>query len=608
MDRGAANDAVFILHVVRFLGRLSSSTDCFHERLIRIVHFQRYIPHAIAMLSDVIRGQIVRRHGRSQNEVRLALTQRIRSSLPLARFQPAVSNLRKAESLAVEVSCLPGIAYPEFDVMNALKLKWILHPLALQDSIFAYFALGQRRLSRHAFAVHFCKTPSTPMSNSSPRTIFHVDMDAFFVSVEELFDPSLKGKPVVVGGQRDERGVVSAASYAARKFGVHSAMPLRTAAKLCPQAVFVNGHPERYREYSGKVHEVLGRFSPLVEMASVDEAYLDMTGTERLHGRPLHSAHQLHTAMKSATQLNCSVGIGSSRLIAKVSSAKAKPNGVLWVLPGEEAKFLAPLAVGDIPGVGKVMEQKLHAIGIQKVGDLARLEDRDLEHRFGKWGLALAGKSRGEDAGGWFDNEVGESVDHEVGESVDPKSISHEHTFDEDTGDAERLQSTLMRLSEMVGRRLREGGYFARTLQLKLRYTDFTTITRAHSLPQPTQMDNQIFEQARRLFFDNWKSGAAVRLLGVQASNFESGSPQLDLLEPSRDQRWQKALKAADHLRDKFGEATIGLARGMKGGFRERTHENPVGLPGKSAREKSGQEKSGQNMSDQKKSDEETSE
>jgi DNA polymerase IV len=411
------------------------------------------------------------------------------------------------------------------------------------------------------------------MSTGSPRTIFHVDMDAFFVSVEELFDPSLKGKPVVVGGQRDERGVVSAASYAARKFGVHSAMQLRTAAKLCPQAIFVNGHPERYREYSGKVHEVLGHFSPLVEMASVDEAYLDMTGTERLHGRPLQSAHRLHAAMKEATQLNCSVGIGTSRLIAKVSSAKAKPNGVLWVLPGQEAKFLAPLAVGDIPGVGKVMEQKLHAMSIERVGDLARLEDRDLAARFGKWGLALAGKSRGEDAGGWFDTAVGENVD--------PKSISHEHTFNEDTGDAERLQSTLMRLSEMVGRRLREGGYFARTIQLKLRYKDFTTITRAHSLEQPTQVDNQIFEQARRLFFANWKASAAVRLLGVQASNFESGPGQLDLLEPARDARWQKALAAADHLRDKFGESAIGLARGMKGGFRERVHENPAALPGK---------------------------
>jgi DNA polymerase-4 len=414
--------------------------------------------------------------------------------------------------------------------------------------------------------------------NSSQRTIFHVDMDAFFVSVEELFDPSLKGKAVVVGGQRDERGVVSAASYAARKFGVHSAMPLRTAAKLCPQAIFVDGHPERYREYSGRVHEVLCRFSPQVEMASVDEAYLDMTGTERLHGPPLRSAHRLHEAMKAETQLNCSVGIGTSRLIAKVSSAKAKPNGVLWVLPQQEAKFLAPLEVRDIPGVGKVMEQKLEALGIRRVGDLARLEDGDLERRFGKWGLALAGKARGEDAGGWFDSQVGEDVD--------PKSISHEHTYGEDTADEERLQSTLMRLSEMVGRRLREGGYHARTIQLKLRYTDFTTITRAHSLDEATQLDTEIYEQARRLFLHNWRKGSAVRLLGVQASNFEAGPAQLDLLEPSRQLRWKKALEAADHLRDKFGESSIGLARGLKGGFRERTHENPVGLPGKSGGKK----------------------
>jgi len=181
---------------------------------------------------------------------------------------------------------------------------------------------------------------STP---ALPRTIFHVDMDAFFVSVEELHDPSLKGKAVVVGGQRNERGVVSAASYEARKFGVHSAMPLRTAAKMCPHAIFINGHPDRYRECSEKVYKVLDSFSPQVEMASIDEAYLDMSGTERLHGPPLKAAHTLHQRMKADTGLNCSVGIGSSRLIAKVSSAQAKPNGVLWIVPGEEAKFLAPL-------------------------------------------------------------------------------------------------------------------------------------------------------------------------------------------------------------------------------------------------------------------------
>jgi len=408
-----------------------------------------------------------------------------------------------------------------------------------------------------------------------PRTIFHVDMDAFFVSVEELYDPSLKGKPVVVGGQRNERGVVSAASYEARKYGVHSAMPLRTAAKMCPQAIFVNGHPDRYREYSEKVYRVLGTFSPQIEMASIDEAYLDMTGTERLHGPPLKAAHSLHQRMKDETRLNCSVGIGSSRLIAKVSSAQAKPNGVLWIVSGEEAKFLAPLDVREIPGVGKVMEKQLHALGILKVGDLAKLEDGELEDRFGKWGLALAGKARGEDAGGWFDTEVGEDVG--------AKSLSHEHTFNEDTADLSRIESTLMRLSEMVGRRLREANLHARTIQLKLRYKDFTTITRAHTLPQPTQLDTEIFESIRTLFRKNWKKGIPVRLLGVHASSLMDavGQTQMDLLEGTKQDRWKSALAAADRLRDKFGESSVGLASGLRGTFRERTHENPASLPGK---------------------------
>ena len=277
--------------------------------------------------------------------------------------------------------------------------------------------------------------------------------------------------------------------------------------------------------------------------------------------------------MKDKTLLNCSVGIGSSRLIAKVSSAQAKPNGVLWIVPGEEAKFLAPLDVREIPGVGKVMESNLHALGISKVGDLARLEETELEERFGKWGMALAGKARGEDAGGWFDNAVGADTE--------AKSISHEHTYNEDSADAAQLESTLMRLCEMVGRRLREGRFHARTIQLKLRYKDFTTITRARTLPAPTQLDTEIFEQVRLLFYKNWKQGAPIRLLGVQASSFATEADQMSLLEGGRQQRWRDALSAADRLRDKFGESTITLAAGMKGSFRERTHENPAGLPGK---------------------------
>jgi DNA polymerase-4 len=405
------------------------------------------------------------------------------------------------------------------------------------------------------------------------RTYFHVDMDAFFVSVEELFDSSLKGKPVVVGGQSHERGVVSAASYAARKFGVHSAMPLRTAYQLCPQAIFIDGHPERYREYSLKVHEVLQSFSPLVEMASVDEAYLDITGTERLYGPPMLAAHRLHERMKAATSLNCSIGIAASRLVAKITSDQAKPNGIMWILPGCEAAFLAPLEVRKVPGVGKVTEKNLHLLGIRKVGDLASLDDDFLEQRFGKWGMALAGKSRGLDAGGWFDSEIGE----EQG----PKSISHEHTFNEDTANLEQIEATLARLSEMVGRRLREHALEARTIQLKLRYSDFSTITRAHSLTRATQLDTEIYEEVRELFRRNWKTGVNVRLLGVHASGWAEGGEQMDLLGEERHQKWKGTLAAADRMRDRFGEKAVSLAASLRGNFKERTHDNPVGLPGK---------------------------
>ncbi len=409
--------------------------------------------------------------------------------------------------------------------------------------------------------------------STSVKTIFHVDMDAFFVSVEELFDPGLKGKAVIVGGQKDERGVVSAASYEARKFGVHSAMPLRTAGKLCPHGIFVDGHPERYRDYSAKVYEVLKGFSPLVEMASIDEAYLDMTGTERLHGNCLEAAHKLHQRMKAETGLNCSIGIASARLVAKVSSDYVKPNGILWIMPGNEAVFLAPLDVRKIPGIGKVMEQNLHAMGIRKVGDLQQLDEEFLAERFGKWGLALAGKSQGQDAGGWFDSEVGEDTD--------PKSVSHEHTFNEDTNRVELLEATLVRLSEMVGRRLREYGLHGRTVQLKLRYSDFSTITRARSLPETTQLDTVIAQEICSLFHGNWKKGAKIRLLGVHVSGFDSPATQMDMLEDNLRQRWGNVLNAADRLRDKYGDSVVSLAGGMKGSFRERTHENPAGLPGK---------------------------
>jgi DNA polymerase IV len=404
------------------------------------------------------------------------------------------------------------------------------------------------------------------------KLYFHLDMDAFFVSVEELFEPSLKGKPVVVGGRPNERGVVSAASYAARKFGVHSAMPLRTAYKLCPQAIFVDGHRERYIEYSRKIYEVLQRFSPRVEMASIDEAYLDLTGTERLHGTPLQAGDKLHQAVHQATDLNCSIGIAASRMVAKVASDQAKPNGILWIVPGQEASFLAPLDVRKIPGVGKVAEANLHACGIRKVGDLAALEEAFLEERFGKWGLALAGKSHGIDAGGWFDKEVGEGGG--------PKSISHEHTFSVDTADTTALDAILVRLSEMVARRLRDHRVWARTLQIKLRYTDFSTFTRSRTLDHASQIDAELAAAARDLFHKAW-NGKPIRLLGVYAQSLETSEGQTSLIDEPRAEDWRRTLAAVDKIREKYGEdGIISLASGMKAGFRARVHEYPSYLPG----------------------------
>jgi DNA polymerase-4 len=315
-------------------------------------------------------------------------------------------------------------------------------------------------------------------------------------------------------------------------------------------------------------------------MASIDEAYLDMTGTERLHGPPLRSAHLLHEKVKRDTELNCSIGIGTSRLVAKISSDQGKPNGICYVLAGCEQAFLAPLEVRKIPGVGKVTEKNLHDLGIKTVGDLAKLDDEFLEEKFGKWGLAMAGKSRGEDAGGYFEGGVSYSEDE-----GDPKSISHEHTFSEDTRDPELLESTLARLSEMVARRLRDHGLRARNVALKLRTSDFATTTRAETLELPTQLDPEIFVVIQRLFRANWKAERGkfplIRLLGVKAADLHAAKQnddgQLSLLQPEApanpSANWENALSAADKLREKYGDSAVSLARGMKGNFRERTHE-----------------------------------
>lgn len=372
------------------------------------------------------------------------------------------------------------------------------------------------------------------------RSILHVDMDAFFVSVELLERPELRGQPVVVGGQKDQRGVVSAASYEARKYGIHSAMPLRTAGRLCPHAVFLDGHHEKYGEWSDRVATILAKFSPVVEMVSIDEAYLDLAGTERLHGPPFATADKLLRTITRETELPCSGGLATTRLTAKIASDQAKPRGLVWVPPGSEARFLAPLSVRKVPGIGEVTEKALGALGIETVEQLAAVPQGKLEKIFGQWGDALYRKARGGDA-------------YEFVIDAEPKSISHNLTFAEDTDDVNELAAILSHLSQKACKRLREAGLAARTLTLTIRYAGFETHTRAKTLAEPTQLDADIYAVFQELFRKHRDAKRKARLLGVSLSNFSHGNPQLDLLEKERREKLAKLTKAADRLRDRFG-------------------------------------------------------
>jgi len=378
----------------------------------------------------------------------------------------------------------------------------------------------------------------------SQSSILHVDMDAFFVSVELLERPELRGKPVVVGGRPDQRGVVSAASYEARKFGIHSAMPLRTAGRLCPHAIFLDGHHEKYSEWSDRVASILGKFSPIVEMTSIDEAYLDLTGTERLHGPPFAAADKLLRTITRQTDLPCSGGLATTRLVAKVASDQAKPRGLIWVAPGMEARFLAPLPIRKIPGIGEVTERALRALGIETVEQLASYQQEKLEKIFGQWGTALYRKARGGDA-------------YEFLIDAEPKSISHNHTFGEDTDDTGQMESLLSHLSQKACKRLREAGLSARTLTLTIRYAGFETYTRAKSLQEPAHLDADIHAVFLDLFRTHHDKKRKVRLLGVALSSLFHGATQLDLLEVDRREKLDKLTQATDRLRDRFGFGSV---------------------------------------------------
>ena len=402
--------------------------------------------------------------------------------------------------------------------------------------------------------------PIEEQSSLAQASILHVDMDAFFVSVELLERPELRGKPVVVGGRPDQRGVVSAASYEARKFGIHSAMPLRTAGRLCPHAIFLDGHHEKYGEWSDRVAFILGQFSPIVEMVSIDEAYLDLAGTERLHGPPLAAADKLLRTITRTTNLPCSGGLATTRLVAKVASDQAKPRGLVWVAPGREERFLAPLPVRKIPGIGEVTERALRALGIETVEQIAAVPRERLESIFGQWGTALYRKARGGDS-------------YEFVIDAEPKSISHNHTFGEDTSNVEAQAALLSHLSQKACKRLREAGLAARTLTLTIRYAGFDTHTCAKTLSEPTRLDADIFRVFQMLFAKHRDMKRSIRLLGVSLSGLTHGAEQLDLLDAERRERLEKLTRATDTLRDRFGFGKVRFGGSLRADGSQNDHE-----------------------------------
>ena len=375
-------------------------------------------------------------------------------------------------------------------------------------------------------------------------SIIHIDLDAFFVSVEQVFNPELKGKPVVVGGKPGGRGVVAAASYEARAFGLHSAMPLKTASRLCPHAIFIEGSFPRYREASKKFMAILADFTPFLEPGGLDEAYLDVTGFESLHDSIHRMAVSIRQRIQDELGLCASVGIASGKIIAKVASELSKPDGLIEVARGEEQAFLAPLGVGKLPGVGKKAERTLELLGIDTIGKLSVTPVAVLKRHLGVSGEGLHRSANGID-------------DRKVETSGAAKSISRETTFGKDTRNRVYLKATLRYLGERVGADLRRQGKQARSINLKLRYADFTTLTRSYTPPQATDGDLMIFQTGLKLLD---KALAAekqpVRLIGIGVSNLVEAGGQLAMLDSSA-QRQVQLNKTIDRIRQKYGFTSI---------------------------------------------------
>jgi DNA polymerase-4 len=380
------------------------------------------------------------------------------------------------------------------------------------------------------------------------RKILHIDLDAFFCSVEENNNPSLRGKPFAVGGRPDQRGVVASCSYAARMFGIHSAMPMARALKLCPDLIIVSGRHGDYGKISKQVMEYLGNLTPLIEQVSIDEAFLDLSDLPE-NGEIL--AKTIQKYISAHFHLPCSIGVATNKLVAKIATDFGKasnrsihsPQSIKVVYPGKEADFLAPLPTKALWGIGPKTAARLDELGIHNIGDITHMPKQDLIKHLGKFGEDLEKRALGIDESPIYTN-------HEI------KSVSNETTFAQDVADIQILYETLHSLSESVGRRLRNKNLKGNTIKLKLRWQDFTTLTRQETLLAPTNDDLEIYASVKKLFNKTWKKGRPVRLLGVGVTQFSKPVKQLSLWDTSNTKD-VSLLTAVDVLRDRFGKNTI---------------------------------------------------
>ncbi len=393
------------------------------------------------------------------------------------------------------------------------------------------------------------------------RLVFHADADAFFAQVETILDPSLVGKPVIVGGPSN-RGIVTSATYEARAMGVYTTMPIAQARRLCPKGVFVEAHFEAYARFSKRMFEVFESFTPAVEGSSLDEAYLDFTGCERLHGiegwgrmeegrpgRVVALAERLRDEVRRRAELRISIGAATSKLVAKVATDFGKPNGITVVFPGRESAFLAPMRVGTVPGIGTKASAALERAGIARLGQLAETPEERLVKLFGTGAGWLSRRARGED-------------DSPVESGGLPKSTGRSTTFERDTDDVAWVERILAELTEQAARSVREDGLVARTVTVKVKYSDFTVSSAAETLPEPSNLDDPFFEAGRRLLRKAWKRRAKIRLVGVTLSGLAlAGERQRRLFGEEEREKRERLYEKIDLIRDKHGDDVLRSGR-----------------------------------------------